>query len=62
MRYRELTLVFDKGSNSKANFAALDCSQLAYVASLTPTCHEDLLRIPQSAYQPVQINGSTCLC
>jgi transposase len=60
--FEELTLVFDKGSNSKDNFAALDHSRLAYVASLTPAYHEDLLSVAASAYEPVQVNGRECLC
>jgi len=39
----EFTIVFDKDSNSKDNFAVLDGVQIPYVASLTPSYHEDLL-------------------
>jgi len=47
----EITIVFDKGSNSKDNFAELDEKEIPYVASLTPSYHEDLLNIPLSSYE-----------
>jgi len=37
LQLEEFTIVFDKGSNSKANFAKLDDSKLPYVACLTAT-------------------------
>lgn len=46
----EITLVFDKGSNTKANFAALDKKEIPFVASLSPAYHEDLINIPDSSY------------
>ncbi len=58
----ELTIVFDKGSNSKDNFAELDNSEVPYVASLTSSYHEDLLEIPLSLYQTVMVNGKEVLC
>lgn len=62
LQLEEFTIVFDKGSNSKANFAKLDKSQLPYVASLTATYHQDLLEIPLSDYQKVKVNGTECSC
>jgi transposase len=46
----EITLVFDKGSNSKNNFAALDRQAIPFVASLSSAYHEDLINIPYSSY------------
>lgn len=62
LQLEEFTIVFDKGSNSKANFAKLDNSKLPYVACLTTTYHQDLLDIPLSNYQQVKVNGKECLC
>ncbi|MDH7578762.1 MAG: IS1634 family transposase [Bacillota bacterium] len=62
LNIEELTIVFDKGSNSKDNFAKLDGSQIPYVASLTPSHHEDLLDIPFSQYRKVQVGGQELLC
>ena len=50
---QDVTLVYDKGNNSKANQAMVDASQIGYVASLAPTQHADLLGIPVAQYQPV---------
>lgn len=58
----EITIVFDKGSNSKANFEGLDHANLGYVASLTPAYHEDLLKIPLSEYSPVKVGDKERLC
>jgi transposase len=51
-RYRELgqsaddiTLVFDKGNNSKENLAAIDQGPFHFVGSLVPTQHPELLAI-----------------
>lgn len=54
----EITLVFDKGSNSKDNFAALDQQEIPFVASLSPAYHEDLINIPYSSY--TQANNYLC--
>lgn len=49
----ELTLVYDKGNNSKANQAPVDALPVHYVASLVPTQHPDLMAIPPAAYTPL---------
>lgn len=49
----DVTLVYDKGNNSKANQAQVDASQIGYVASLVPAQHRDLLGIPAAQYEPV---------
>lgn len=59
---QELTIVFDKGSNSKGNFVELDNSEIPYVASLTPSYHEDLLNVPLSSYHRVQVDDQEILC
>lgn len=53
----EFTVVFDKGSNTKKNFAELDASEIPYAASLSPAHHEDLVNIPFSDYTPVEVGG-----
>lgn len=57
-RYRTLTegaehvtIVFDKGNNSKDNVAAVDESPYHFVGSLVPTQHSELLEIPRSRYR-----------
>ena len=62
LEVEEFTVVFDKGSNSKANFAKLDTSEIPYVASLSPGYHEDLLNVPLSHYKTVEINCKKILC
>ena len=42
----EITVVFDAGQNSTANFAHLDRSGLAYVGSVPPSDCADLLALP----------------
>lgn len=59
---KELTVVFDKGSNSRDNFKDLDLSEIPYVASLTPSYHEDLLSVPLDSYHPVRVNDQEILC
>lgn len=49
----EITLVYDKGNNSKANQALVDALPVHYVASLVPTQHPDLMAIPIGAYTPL---------
>jgi transposase len=58
----ELTMIFDKGSNSKQNFAQLDASEIPYVASLTPAHHEALLAIPLSHYHKVALGDREISC
>jgi transposase len=49
----DLTLVYDKGNNAKANQALVDHLPLHYVASLVPTQHPELSVIPTTAYTPI---------
>ncbi|MGQ9818259.1 MAG: IS1634 family transposase [bacterium] len=49
----DVTLVFDKGNNSKDNQVAFDFSPYHFVGSLVITHHKDLLKIPKNRYQVV---------
>lgn len=49
----ELTLVFDAGQNSAANFELFETSPLHFVGSLPPSDHPDLLAVPKSRYRSV---------
>jgi transposase len=49
-----ITLVFDKGNNSKENFEELDQSPFHFVGSLVPTQHPDLLSIPVRKFKEAQ--------
>lgn len=57
---RELTLVFDKGNNSKANQALADELRLAVVGSLRPSDHPDLLALPRQRFGALEgIEGTS---
>src|SRR5262249_18951014 len=43
----QLTVVFDAGQNSTANFSDLRATGIGYVTSLPPSDHADLLALPQ---------------
>jgi transposase len=58
----EITLVFDKGSNSRNNFRALDAKNVNYVASLSSAYHPKLLAVPLANYQEVSIGDQILLC
>ncbi len=49
----DITLVFDKGHNSKNNQSAFDSSPYHFVGSLIITLHKDLLKIPRNRFQVV---------
>jgi transposase len=42
---RKITLVFDKGNNSKENLRRVDQSRMHFIGSLVPTQHPDLLAL-----------------
>jgi transposase len=50
---KDITLVYDKGNNSKNNQKLADGAPFGYVASLVPSQHRELLEIPASSYKPV---------
>lgn len=51
----EVTVVFDKGNNSEANFKKLDKANLHFVGSLPPSHHKDLLKVPLNDF--VDLSG-----
>ncbi|MBI4248914.1 MAG: IS1634 family transposase [Elusimicrobia bacterium] len=48
---QDLTLVYDKGNNSKNNQAVIESSPFHFVGSLVPFQHQDLLEIPLPRYR-----------
>jgi len=59
-RYRQLaqgcehiTLIFDKGNNSRPAFDTLAGTPLHFVGSLVPSQHPDLLRLPLEEFTPL---------
>lgn len=52
----DMTVVFDAGQNSKANFGLLDDSGLRFVGSIPPTDCPDLLTLPAKDRTPVDKN------
>jgi len=49
----EVTLVFDKGNNSKDNLERVAREGLHFVGSLVPGQHKDVLAVPVAAYREV---------
>jgi transposase len=49
----QVTVVFDAGQNSAANFADLRATQIGYVTSLPPSDHADLLALPKRSRRRV---------
>lgn len=49
----QITVVFDAGQNSSANFADLRASGIGYVTSLPPSDHPDLLALPKRSRRRV---------
>lgn len=50
----DITLVYDKGNNSRANQALMDDSGLHFIGALVPSQHIDLLAIPVEQYRSIQ--------
>lgn len=50
----KVTLVFDKGNNSKKNLPKLDGTSFHFVGSLTPSHHPDLLAVPKEAFESLE--------
>jgi transposase len=60
----QVTVVFDAGQNSAANFADLRAAQIGYVTSLPPSDHADLLALPKRSRRRVdqtRLPGLTAL-
>jgi transposase len=49
----QVTVVFDAGQNSTANFTDLRAAKISYVTSLPPSDHTDLLALPKRARRGV---------
>jgi len=63
-RYRQIacgtehvTLIFDKGNNSKDNLETIEDSPYHFVGSLVPTQHPELLQIPMSQLRSLDEKG-----
>jgi transposase len=54
---QSVTLIFDKGNNSKENLQAIADSRLHFIGSLVPTQHTDLLRIARSRFRSLEEDG-----
>jgi transposase len=48
-----LTMIYDKGNNSKNNQTLVDQAPFHYVASLVPTQHKELMAIAATEYKPL---------
>ena len=55
----KLTLVFDKGMNSKDNFSLLGKRQVSFIGSLKPSDHKELLRIDKGHFLPLPDSSDT---
>ncbi len=53
----DVTLVFDKGNNSKENFATLDKEKCYYVAGLVPSHFKDMLVKANKHFSSIKIEG-----
>ncbi|MDO9592072.1 MAG: IS1634 family transposase [Erysipelotrichaceae bacterium] len=56
------TLVYDGGSNNKANLAKLEGLKLHYICALSLSVCKELFDIAREAYEPVRINDQDVLC
>ncbi len=61
LELKDLTIVFDKGNNSKVAFSKIDSGKIHYVASISPFPHKDLIEVPLSSYSKVTVNGKEIL-
>jgi len=52
-----VTLVFDKGNNSRNNLDAVEAAPFHFVGSLVPTQHPELLEIDRKAMTPLDDDG-----
>jgi transposase len=54
-----VTIVYDKGNNSRANQKQIDDMDFHYVASLVPSQQKDLMAVPSSEYKPLKSHSVT---
>jgi transposase len=52
-----VTIVFDKGNNSKDNLDAVAATPYHFVGSLVPTQHLDLLKVPREQFRSLAQDG-----
>ena len=54
---QDITLVFDKGNNSRDNLHALDQSPYHFIGALVPSQHPELLAIPAEQFHALDHEG-----
>lgn len=54
----DITIVYDKGNNSRSNQSMIDEASLHYVASFVPSQQKDLMAIPTSEYKLLEGDDS----
>lgn len=59
---KDITIIFDKGSNSKDNFELMEGLQLSYVCSFSLNSCKELIDIPIDIYAPVNVAEKDILC
>ena len=52
-----VTIIFDKGNNSKDNLDAVAATSYHFVGSLVPTHHRDLLEVPREEFRSLDQDG-----
>jgi transposase len=58
---KEITIIFDKGSNSKANFEEVERLDFKYICSFSLNHCKELIEISITEYLPVKVNGKDIL-
>jgi transposase len=53
----DITLVFDKGNNSRENLRGIDQSPYHFIGSLVPTQHPELLALPVAEFRSLAAEG-----
>jgi transposase len=53
----EITLIFDKGNNSKANLQTVDASPYHFIGSLVPSQHHELLAVSRQRFCSLEAEG-----
>lgn len=54
---KDITLVFDKGNNSRDNLQAVDRSPYHFIGSLVPSQHPELLALPVKGFHSLAADG-----
>jgi transposase len=53
----DITLIFDKGNNSKANLQAVDATPYHFIGSLVPSQHPELLAVSRQRFRSLEAEG-----